>query len=322
MKRTFVNKEDFINKGTFVNKGIAAAVTALAMTAAVSPATAQAAGAKVYYIGKDSCTAEKDCDQEALIKRLKYLGVNTDCLKWAQDILDGVCSGAPIKPEAPIVPERPTKPEEPIIPEKPTQPEKPVIPEKPTESGKPITPERPTEAEKPVVPDRPTMPERPTEAEKPTVAERPTEAEKPSKPETPTEPQKPTTPGQPENSYAAQVIELVNKERAKEGLHPLVYDAALERAALVRAKEIQTNFSHTRPDGSSFSSAVREENVAYRRVGENIAWGQRSPEEVVSAWMNSPSHRENIMRENFGRIGVGYLTNAKGVSYWVQLFAD
>lgn len=149
----------------------------------------------------------------------------------------------------------------------------------------------------------------------------------PEEPETPTEPilpEEPETsePSQSENSFAVQVIELVNAERAKEGLNPLVYDAEMEQAALVRAKEIQTSFSHTRPDGSSFVTAMKEAGVSYQMAGENIAWGQKTPEQVVEAWMNSASHRANIMNVNYGRIGVGYQKNDGGVSYWVQLFAN
>ena len=144
----------------------------------------------------------------------------------------------------------------------------------------------------------------------------------PSEPETPSKPDTETAPVQPESSFAAQVIDLVNIERAREGLKPLTYDATIEQAALVRAKEIQTSFSHTRPNGSSFATAMKEAGVNYRSAGENIAWGQKTPEEVVSAWMNSPSHRANIMNANYGRIGVGHLTNARGTSYWVQLFAN
>ena len=144
----------------------------------------------------------------------------------------------------------------------------------------------------------------------------------PVAPETPSQPETETAPVQPENAFAAQVIDLVNIERAREGLKPLVYDATIEDAALVRAKEIQTSFSHTRPNGTSFATAMKEAGVNYRRAGENIAWGQKTPEDVVNAWMNSPSHRANIMNENYGRIGVGHLTNARGTSYWVQLFAN
>lgn len=134
-------------------------------------------------------------------------------------------------------------------------------------------------------------------------------------------------PGQEEDqnsnqTFAQQVVSLVNAERAKEGLGALTVDAGIEKAALVRAKEIQSSFSHTRPNGAGFSTALQEAGVNYRASGENIAWGQRSPEEVVTGWMNSPSHRANIMNGNYSRIGVGHLQNADGVSYWVQLFAN
>ena len=141
----------------------------------------------------------------------------------------------------------------------------------------------------------------------------------PSTPETETPDTE--TPGDNENtSYIDQVVNLVNIERAKEGLAPLTIDVNVQAAAQVRAEEIVTSFSHTRPNGSSFSTAIAEQNVSYRRAGENIAWGQRSPEEVVTAWMNSEGHRANIMNSNFTKIGVGYYRSANGVNYWSQLF--
>ena len=121
-------------------------------------------------------------------------------------------------------------------------------------------------------------------------------------------------------SYAEQVVNLVNAERAKEGLSPLKTAKDVQAAAQVRAKEIETSFSHTRPNGSNFATALKEQNVSYRGAGENIAWGQRSPEEVVNAWMNSSGHRANIMNAKFTTIGVGYHQNANGVKYWSQLF--
>lgn len=121
-------------------------------------------------------------------------------------------------------------------------------------------------------------------------------------------------------SYTQQVVDLVNAERAKEGLAPLTIDPMVEKAATVRANEIQSNFDHVRPDGSSFSSALKEQGVNYRGAGENIAWGQRTPQEVVNAWMNSPGHRANIMNKSYTHIGVGNTQNSSGTQYWVQLF--
>jgi len=123
-----------------------------------------------------------------------------------------------------------------------------------------------------------------------------------------------------EHAFIQRVVDLVNVERAKEGLSPLTVNKKVQAAAQVRAKECEQYFSHTRPNGSSFATALREQGVSYRNAGENIAWGQRSPEEVVNAWMNSAGHRKNIMNPNFTTIGVGYYENAKGTDYWCQLF--
>lgn len=120
-------------------------------------------------------------------------------------------------------------------------------------------------------------------------------------------------------SYAEQVVKLVNVERAKVGLHALTIDTGVTAAANIRAKEIVTSFSHTRPDGRKFSTVLTDNGIRYTGAGENIAWGQRSPEEVVSAWMNSEGHRANILNAKYTKIGVGYL-NASGRNYWVQLF--
>ena len=121
-------------------------------------------------------------------------------------------------------------------------------------------------------------------------------------------------------SYAQRVVQLVNQEREKAGLRPLSISQSAEAAALVRAKEIEDSFSHTRPNGSSFYTALKEQGVSYRSSGENIAWGQKTPEQVMQGWMNSPGHRANILNANFTAIGVGYYRSPAGVNYWTQLF--
>lgn len=126
--------------------------------------------------------------------------------------------------------------------------------------------------------------------------------------------------GDSQHAFIKEVVDLVNAERAKEGLAPLTIDTKVQTAAQVRAKECEQNFSHTRPNGSSFATALKEQNVSYRSAGENIAWGQRTPEQVMNAWMNSSGHRANIMNPNFTTIGVGYYQNANGTNYWCQLF--
>ena len=121
-------------------------------------------------------------------------------------------------------------------------------------------------------------------------------------------------------TFAEQVVDLVNAERAKAGLSSLTSDKSIESAALVRAKEIETSFSHTRPNGSSFSTVLKENGISYQGSGENIAWGQRTPEEVMKGWMNSEGHRANILNSRFTKIGVGYYQNSAGTNYWTQLF--
>ena len=120
-------------------------------------------------------------------------------------------------------------------------------------------------------------------------------------------------------SYVEQVVVLVNAERAKVGLPALTMSPDLNRAAQIRAGETVQSFSHTRPNGSSFSSVLKENGITFRGAGENIAWGQRTPEAVVNTWMNSEGHRANILNKNFTSIGVGYYLNGS-TPYWVQLF--
>lgn len=138
------------------------------------------------------------------------------------------------------------------------------------------------------------------------------------------------TPSQPETekpeedkaelTFAEQVVKLVNVERAKAGLPAVTLDKEIEAAALVRAKEIETSFSHTRPNGSKFYTILQEMGITYRGAGENIAWGQKSPEAVMEAWMNSEGHRANILNAKYTKIGVGYYQNANGRNFWTQLF--
>lgn len=140
---------------------------------------------------------------------------------------------------------------------------------------------------------------------------------KPGQPDTDKPNQKPD--GESNSSFVSQVVSLVNEERAKAGLSALTVDSRAAAAAEVRAREIVTSFSHTRPDGSSFSTALTQSGASFRGAGENIAYGQRTPQEVMNGWMNSQGHRANILNADFTSIGVGYYESA-GVGYWTQLF--
>ena len=139
-----------------------------------------------------------------------------------------------------------------------------------------------------------------------------------------TETVEPTVPVQQESetfntAYEAQVLRLVNAERAKYGLSAFSVDEGAVKVAHLRATEIVQRFSHTRPDGSSCFSATTQFGVSFRTAGENIAYGYRSPEQVVQGWMNSEGHRKNILSASFSVIGIGCY-ESRGVLYWSQFF--
>lgn len=115
---------------------------------------------------------------------------------------------------------------------------------------------------------------------------------------------------------AQEVFKLVNTERMKAGLQPYKYDLRLEKAAMVRAKEIAVKFSHIRPDGRNSSTAVSEAGVGCPS-GENIGMGTSSAPEIMQAWMDSPGHKIAILSRSSTHIGVGYYEG-----HWVQVFSD
>ena len=117
--------------------------------------------------------------------------------------------------------------------------------------------------------------------------------------------------------YANQVLSLVNSERAKQGLNALSMDDKLVDGANIRAAECTVSFSHTRPNGTSCFTAFEWQNTC----GENIAYGQRTPQEVMNGWMNSQGHRENILKQGFKKIGIGCFVSQNGTIYWTQEFS-
>lgn len=123
-------------------------------------------------------------------------------------------------------------------------------------------------------------------------------------------------------SYGEQVVKIVNEERAKAGLAGLTIQSNITTAANIRAKEQVQLFSHTRPDGRSCFTALNEQGITNKYMGENIAYGQTSPEMVMDAWMHSSGHRANILGGNYKNIGVGHYVDETGTDYWVQLFTS
>ena len=124
-----------------------------------------------------------------------------------------------------------------------------------------------------------------------------------------------------QSDYAKEVLRLVNIEREKAGLKALTTNTTLTAAADKRAQETVKSFSHTRPNGTGFQTVLKEFGISYKAAGENIAYGQKTPQEVVTGWMNSSGHRANILNKNFGKIGVGVYQSG-GTIYWTQVFTD
>ncbi len=125
----------------------------------------------------------------------------------------------------------------------------------------------------------------------------------------------------------ASIVQLVNTERTKIGLAPLAENTLLDAAAQEHAADMVQHkyFSHTSQDGRSMEDRIN--STGYSKppchcsytmsLGENIAMGFESPTEVMQAWMHSPEHKDNILRDSFKEIGVGFENTT-----WVQDFGS
>lgn len=142
----------------------------------------------------------------------------------------------------------------------------------------------------------------------------------PTKPATTPAPTKPADTTAIDNlSYEEQVVALVNKERAANGLSALKLNAELSKVARAKSQDMHDKkyFSHTSPTYGSPFDMMRAFGITYRTAGENIAMGYATPQAVVTAWMNSAGHRANILNASFTQIGVGYVASG---NYWTQHF--
>ena len=115
-----------------------------------------------------------------------------------------------------------------------------------------------------------------------------------------------------------EVLTLVNTYRKKEGLNTLKLDNTLTEIAMTRARETSTYWSHTRPNGNSWSTLVTH-YTGY--VGENIAVNYINPKDVMIGWMESKGHRDNILNSRWNSIGIGYYRIGNNI-LWVQIFSD
>ncbi|GAA2279696.1 membrane protein [Streptomyces ruber] len=155
------------------------------------------------------------------------------------------------------------------------------------------------------------------EPERTEATEKPSEkaTEKPAEPER-------TAPADTssEAQAAAQVLALVNKERAAAGCRPVAANSALSQLASAFSEDMAARgfFDHTDPDGASPWDRAAVLGIA-DLGGENIARGQATPEAVMEAWMNSPGHRANILNCDFTTLGVG-VHLGEGGPWWTQDF--
>lgn len=131
----------------------------------------------------------------------------------------------------------------------------------------------------------------------------------------------------PKVRWEYEVLSLVNQERVRNGLEKLTWGETCADAAETRARELVANYSHTRPDGSSWDTACEspEKNALYVE-GENLVVGSSavSPETAVAAWMNSEAHRANILNPDFTKLSVGFYFDASTHyrTHWSQYFAN
>lgn len=122
-------------------------------------------------------------------------------------------------------------------------------------------------------------------------------------------------------AYEDRVTALTNAEREAAGCAPLAVDERLRTAARGHSHDMAANdyFSHTSLDGRTPSDRAREAGYP-GGVGENIAYGYRTPEDVMRGWMNSDGHRRNILSCRYTVIGVGLAYDERGRPYWTQKF--
>lgn len=130
------------------------------------------------------------------------------------------------------------------------------------------------------------------------------------------------------DEFYIRLFNLVNKARREAGVKELWYSARLHEVCVVRVTELTSYYSHQRPNGERFCTAFTDLGIAYRTCGENIAYGRNmfdTPEEVFEAWMNSESHRENLLRPEYECVAFGLSVikvDSDTYYYWTQEFAQ
>ncbi|MFJ8415056.1 CAP domain-containing protein [Bacillus paramycoides] len=265
---------------------------ATALTLGVSSLDAQAAtvqpsNIKVQNI-QHSRVVMKQMSQQELQAFLQSMGIES-LAQWNQGQFQQGCFIPGQQPTENVVTEQPTaKPET----QKPVE-QKPVEQKPAEETAKP-------EAQKPAENNGTQNNNNQNEAQKPAE-------------------QKPAEEAKSLSEFEQRVVELTNAERTKQGLPALKIDTELSKVARIKSEDMQKNnyFDHNSPTYGSPFDMMKKFGISYKSAGENIAQGQRTPEEVVQAWMNSAGHRANILNSGFTHIGVGYVESG---NYWTQQF--
>ena len=177
--------------------------------------------------------------------------------------------------------------------------------------------EVPPELTTTTAPSTTTTTTRPPTTTAPTTTTAPAPPPTTAAPATTAPPPPPTVSAAP--TAADQVVTLVNAERAAAGCPALAVSDALTTAAQGHSDDMSANdyFSHTSLDGSTASDRAEAAGFTGTALGENIAAGQRTPQDVMAAWMGSDGHRANILNCGYTVIGVGL--NEDGW-YWTQMF--
>lgn len=121
---------------------------------------------------------------------------------------------------------------------------------------------------------------------------------------------------------AKQVFNLTNEERAQEGLPALIWNDKLAESAAAHCQDMidRNYFAHNTPEGLTPGDRATTAGYIWLWVGENIAAGYPSPDKVMEGWMNSPDHKENILRIQFKELGVAVKVSPSGRAYWAQEF--
>ena len=120
-----------------------------------------------------------------------------------------------------------------------------------------------------------------------------------------------------------KVVEAHNQVRGDAGLRSLEGNKRLTIAAQKHAEDMAEHetMSHTGSDGTTPFRRIEKAGYTYARAGENVARGQTSVGEVMRVWMDSETHRRNVLGK-FSEIGVGHATGADGASYWCVTFGS